>query len=144
MWVQSLGQEDPLEEDTATHSSFLAWRIPWTEKPDDYSPEGRKESEMTKVTCCCCEVASVMSDSVRPQKRQPTRLPHPWESPGKNTGVGCCQEPAREIPPMTRSCAGGLTSKADQDSRDPLDLLEHLPQNQNLSVLLFCTFHQLF
>ena len=30
-----------------------------------------------------------MSDSVRPQRRQPTRLPHPWESPGKNTGVGC-------------------------------------------------------
>ena len=32
MWVQSLGQEDPLEEGTATHSSILAWRIPWTEK----------------------------------------------------------------------------------------------------------------
>ena len=30
-----------------------------------------------------------MSDSVRPQRRQPTRLPHPWDSPGKNNGVGC-------------------------------------------------------
>ena len=30
-----------------------------------------------------------MSDSVRPHRRQPTRLPHPWESPGKNAGVGC-------------------------------------------------------
>ena len=30
-----------------------------------------------------------MSDSVLPQRRQPTRLPHPWDSPGKNTGVGC-------------------------------------------------------
>ena len=30
-----------------------------------------------------------MSDSVRPQRRQPTRLPHPWDSPGKNSGVGC-------------------------------------------------------
>ena len=30
-----------------------------------------------------------MSDSVWPHRRQPTRLPHPWESPGKNTGVGC-------------------------------------------------------
>ena len=38
--------------------------------------------------CCCC-VASVVSDSVRPHRRQPTRLPHPWDSPGKNTGVGC-------------------------------------------------------
>ena len=32
MWVQSLGQEDPLDEGTATHSSILAWRIPWTEE----------------------------------------------------------------------------------------------------------------
>ena len=31
--VQSLGQKDPLEEGTATHSSILAWRIPWTEEP---------------------------------------------------------------------------------------------------------------
>ena len=32
-WVRSLGQEDPLEEGMATHSSILAWRIPWTEEP---------------------------------------------------------------------------------------------------------------
>ena len=31
--VQSLGQEDPLEEEMATHSSILAWKIPWTEEP---------------------------------------------------------------------------------------------------------------
>ena len=30
-----------------------------------------------------------MSDSVQPQRRKPTKLPHPWDSPGKNTGVGC-------------------------------------------------------
>ena len=39
--------------------------------------------------CCCCQVASVVSGSMRPHRRQPTRLPHPWDSPGKNTGV-CC------------------------------------------------------
>ena len=39
--------------------------------------------------CCCCYVTSVMSDSVRPHRRQPTRLRRPWDSPGKNTGVGC-------------------------------------------------------
>ena len=33
MWVQSLDQEDPLEEERATHSSILAWEIPWREKP---------------------------------------------------------------------------------------------------------------
>ena len=32
-WVQSLGWEDPLEEEMAIHSSILAWRIPWTEEP---------------------------------------------------------------------------------------------------------------
>ena len=32
-WVQSLGREDPLEKGMATHSSILAWRIPWTEEP---------------------------------------------------------------------------------------------------------------
>ena len=32
-WVQSLGQEDPLEKEMATHSSTFAWKIPWTEKP---------------------------------------------------------------------------------------------------------------
>ena len=32
-WVQSLGQEDPLEKEMATHSSILAWKIPWLEEP---------------------------------------------------------------------------------------------------------------
>ena len=36
-WVQSLGQEDPLEEDMATHSSILAWRVSWTEEFVGYS-----------------------------------------------------------------------------------------------------------
>ena len=39
--------------------------------------------------CCCCCVTPVVSDSVQPHRRQPTRLPRPWASPGKNTGVGC-------------------------------------------------------
>ena len=41
------------------------------------------------ISCCCCEVASVVSDSVRPHRWQPTRLHRPRDSPGKNTGVGC-------------------------------------------------------
>ena len=40
-------------------------------------------------TGCCCWVASVVSDSVWPHRRQPTRPRCPWDSPGKNTGVGC-------------------------------------------------------
>ena len=34
-WVQSMGQEDPLEEKMATHSRILVWKIPWTEKPGE-------------------------------------------------------------------------------------------------------------
>ena len=41
------------------------------------------------LCCCCCYVASVVSDPVQPHRWQPTRLPRPWDSPGKNTGVGC-------------------------------------------------------
>ena len=33
MWVQSLGREEPLEKEIATHSSILSWEIPWTEEP---------------------------------------------------------------------------------------------------------------
>ena len=49
-----------------------------------------------------------MSDSVRPHRRQPTRLPHPWDSPGKNTGVGChfllqCMKVKSESE-LTQSC----------------------------------------
>ena len=40
MQVQSLGQEDPLEEGTTTHSSILAWRIPWIEKSGRLQPIG--------------------------------------------------------------------------------------------------------
>ena len=49
MHVQSLGQEDPLEEKMATHSRIAAWRIPWTKELSGLhcSPWGRKESGMT-------------------------------------------------------------------------------------------------
>ena len=54
MWVtrvQSLGREDPLEKEMATHSSTLAWKIPWTEGQRSlvgYSPWGRKELDTTE------------------------------------------------------------------------------------------------
>ena len=49
MWVQSLGQEDPLEEGMATHSSILAWRIPWTEEPG-WATWSRKELDTAEAT----------------------------------------------------------------------------------------------
>ena len=47
-WVGSLSQEDLLEKGTSTHSSVLAWRIPWTEKPGGLQSEGHKESDTTE------------------------------------------------------------------------------------------------
>ena len=49
--VQSLGQEDPLEKGMATHSSILAWRIPWPEEPGGlYSSQELDTTEVTKHT----------------------------------------------------------------------------------------------
>ena len=48
--VQSLGQEDPLEEEMATHSSILAWRIPWTEEPGGLQflrPQSRPQRQLS-------------------------------------------------------------------------------------------------
>ena len=47
-WFPSLGQEDPLEEEMVTHSSILAWKLPWTEEPVGYSPWGPKELDITE------------------------------------------------------------------------------------------------
>ena len=50
MQVQSLGREDPLEEGRATHSSILAWRIPWREEPGGLQSTGHKELDTTEAT----------------------------------------------------------------------------------------------
>ena len=46
-------------------------------------------SQKACCCCCCCCVTSVVSDSVQPHRQQPTRVPRPGDSPGKNTGVAC-------------------------------------------------------
>ena len=48
MWVQSLGPEDPLEEEMATHSSVLAWKIPWTEEPGGVQSMGWQRVDTTQ------------------------------------------------------------------------------------------------
>ena len=47
-WVQSEGQEDPLEKEMAIHPSILAWTIPWTEEPGRLQSIGSRESDMTE------------------------------------------------------------------------------------------------
>ena len=76
----------------------------------------RQVSFLCVLCCCYCEIASVLSDSVQPHSRQPTRLPRPWDSPGKNTGVGChfllqCMKMKSESE-VTQSCP---------TLRDPMD-----------------------
>ena len=53
MWVPSLGREDPLEEEMATHSSILAWKAPWTEEPGGLQSVGsQKVRHDFKATNC--------------------------------------------------------------------------------------------
>ena len=51
MRVRSLGQEDPLEEGKATHSSILLWKTPWTEEPSRLQLMGLQELDMTEHKC---------------------------------------------------------------------------------------------
>ena len=50
MQVRSLGREEPLEESMATHSSILAWKIPWTEESGELQSRGHKELDTTEAT----------------------------------------------------------------------------------------------
>ena len=87
-WVLSLGWEDPLEEGMATHSSILAWRIPWTEEPVGYRPWGQKvekggerltllllPSLVERLCVCLCFLESHIP--VRPAQTG-TASPAPW------------------------------------------------------------------
>ena len=69
------------------------WQFPWNKQtePGTWESQGGCSSQGTvqKRSCCCCWVASVVSDSVQPHRRQPTRLLRPWDFPGKSAGVGC-------------------------------------------------------
>jgi len=61
VWVRSLGREDPPEEDMATHSSILAWRIPWTEGPDGLQSMGshRVGHNRSDLTCKACIIGQI-------------------------------------------------------------------------------------
>ena len=50
MLVLSLGREDPLEEEMATHSSILAWRIPWTEEPGGLQSMGSQRTRLKQLS----------------------------------------------------------------------------------------------
>ena len=69
--VQSLGREDPLEKGMATHSSILAWTIPWTEEPGGLQSWGRTELDTTERLTLSLS-ASISSSSVSRSQMQTT------------------------------------------------------------------------
>ena len=81
------GHGNPLQYSCLRNTGWLY--SPWGHKRVGHNLAIKQQQQIHKYVCCCCCVTSVMSDSVRPHRRQPTRLLHPWDSPGKNTGVGC-------------------------------------------------------
>ena len=66
------------------------WKLPHRNRIRTYSCLISKALLLWNLSECCCSVASVVSDSLQPMDCSPTRLLCPWDSPGKNTGVGCC------------------------------------------------------
>ena len=68
--VRSLGQEDPLAWEMATHSSILAWKISWTEEPGGLRPTRHKESDTTEHAC-----------AQRARSPHGTAKPHPVSEP---------------------------------------------------------------
>ena len=62
MEVRSLGQEDPMEEGMATHSSIYAWRIPRTGEPGGLQSMG---SQKSWTGLCACQVATIMSNTLQ-------------------------------------------------------------------------------
>ena len=71
-WVQSLSQEDPLEKGMVTHSSTLAWRIPWTEEPGGlYSPLGCIELDTTEwLSLSLSKMTEVFGEPLMKEKRK--------------------------------------------------------------------------
>ena len=102
-WVQSLGQEDFLEKEMATHSSILAWRIPWTEETGGLWSMGLQRLDMTEWLNTAQHVCIYFSENITAVVVYslgrvclfvtPWTVAHqsplPWDSSVKNTAVGC-------------------------------------------------------
>ena len=83
--VRSLGRENPLEEEVATHSSILALRVPWTEKPGGLQSGSHTESESVTTECAHAERSLQRPDTSVPL---PGPRVHPWKlREGQDTGV---------------------------------------------------------
>ena len=95
-WVRSLGWEDHLEKEMAIHSSTIAWKIPWTEKPGRLQSMGSQRVRHDWATelnwggsCCIKGCTSMLSHFLQPMDCSPPDASVHGNSPGKNTTVGC-------------------------------------------------------
>ena len=118
MWVQSLSWEDPLEKEMATHSSILAWRIPWTEEPGKLQSMGSQRVGHNLVT------------------KQQGNFAYWLHWIDKSTNV-CCGERAPPVAKVMRKEARH-TQRGDRASGVPLEILEHLPPKPESAYFLLC------
>ena len=88
MQVRSLDQEDPLEEEMATCSSILAWKIPWTEETGGYSPWGHKQSDMTELLSISCNAGHLRDEGLTPGSGR-----SPGGKYGKPLQYSCLENP---------------------------------------------------
>ena len=91
IWAQSLGWEDPLEKQLATHSSILAWGIPWTEEPGGLQSMGwqRDRHDLSDLACthiCCALLGAEESEEVQ-GCAGPLNRPSPLKAPIKSKAL---------------------------------------------------------
>ena len=99
-WVWSLGREDPLEKEMATHSSTLAWRIPWMEEPSRYSPRGCKELDVTEWLHFFSPLSKTLS--LQSWEFRELLLGQSWECCSPNQCWGLSKIPGQGKTPRTR------------------------------------------
>ena len=116
--VQSLGQENPLEEGMTIHTSILAWRIPWTEELGGLQPTGsqRKRHNWATNTSTTTHWRFWLAESS-------VGMESVWNA-------GDCREPRWGTPPVAKVMKKEArhTQRQDRASGVPLKILEHLPQ----------------
>ena len=97
-WVRSLGQEEPLEKEMATHSSILAWRIPWTEEPGGLQSMGSQRvghdgaTSLTFTFAVCTGERETLRERERSKEREDG-----W-------GMTCVSVDRERKPDLTASC----------------------------------------
>ena len=124
MWVRSLGWEDPLEEEMATHSSNLAWKIPWTEEPGGLQSMGWQS--LTELSIHALAICTPCNSSLPSL----TSLPLPQLMPICGDAEMGCLEPLPVEGTYSPSCLERLQHSAL--SWQPFQ--EHLPEDPALPM----------